>query len=200
MIPILLLAAGQSRRMRGRDKLIEPIKGQPLLRRVALRCLATSHPVFIALPSEPHARYDALNALEVIRIPVPDAQKGMSTSLKTGISNLPEHVQGALVVLADMPDLETEHIRAVINARSTHPKALIWRGANQHGKPGHPVLFDASLFPNLKALEGDDGAQSVVQSALPHVHLVTSLGEAALTDLDTPEAWENWRQVQSHIK
>ena len=33
--PILILAAGQSRRMRGRDKLMEVVEGQPLIRRQA---------------------------------------------------------------------------------------------------------------------------------------------------------------------
>ena len=48
--PILILAAGQSSRMRGRDKLLEPVDGVPKLRRLAIECLSQSDAVFVALP------------------------------------------------------------------------------------------------------------------------------------------------------
>ena len=65
-IPIILLAAGQSSRMRGRDKLLEMVDGQPLLRRQAAMALAvTDAPVLVALPAAPHPRYDAIEGLAV---------------------------------------------------------------------------------------------------------------------------------------
>jgi molybdenum cofactor cytidylyltransferase len=52
---------------------------------------------------------------------------------------------------------------------------------------GHPVLFGASLFPALLALEGDRGARAVLES------LGDGLAEIAVTgarpvDVDTPRA------------
>ncbi|NBR54129.1 MAG: nucleotidyltransferase family protein, partial [Rhodobacteraceae bacterium] len=44
MTPILILAAGKSSRMRGRDKHLEEIDGVPLLRRLALAALALGEP------------------------------------------------------------------------------------------------------------------------------------------------------------
>ena len=114
MIRILILAAGSSRRMRGRDKLLEDIDGVPLLRRTALRALATEHPVHIALPARPHPRFDALKGLDVAHVEVANAALGMSESLKAGIAALPQDTTAALVVLADMPELDTGHFNAVI--------------------------------------------------------------------------------------
>ncbi|MEZ5755305.1 MAG: NTP transferase domain-containing protein [Paracoccaceae bacterium] len=47
---ILLLAAGSPPRMRGGDKLLEDVAGEPLLRRSARAALATGCPVTVTLP------------------------------------------------------------------------------------------------------------------------------------------------------
>lgn len=193
MIPILILGAGSSSRMRGRDKLQETIEGVPLLRMTAQQAVATGQPVFVTLPQRPHPRYDALEGLDITAIPVPDANLGMSASLKRGVANLPA-ADAALVVLADMPELTRHHMQDVIKARAAHPEAVVWRGADSDGRPGHPVLLDASLFPQIAELQGDSGAQKIIAQAVPRVHLVQSVGAAAHIDLDTPEAWETWRQ------
>ena len=47
MIPIVILAAGASSRMRGRDKLLELVDGVALLRRQVERALNTGAKVFV---------------------------------------------------------------------------------------------------------------------------------------------------------
>ena len=60
-LPILILAAGQSSRMRGRDKLLEEIDGVPLLRRqVDMARAAGLGSVFVTVPEVPHPRHDIL--------------------------------------------------------------------------------------------------------------------------------------------
>ncbi|MCV6595140.1 MAG: NTP transferase domain-containing protein, partial [Silicimonas sp.] len=64
MSPLLALpAAGASSRMRGRDKLLEPIGGVPLLRRQALAALTTGCPVLVTLPEGNEPRRAALEGL-----------------------------------------------------------------------------------------------------------------------------------------
>lgn len=190
-LAILILAAGASRRM-GRDKLIEPIDGQPLLRRTANRAIAAGvGPVHVALPPAPHPRWDTIYGLDVTPTAVANADEGMNASLRAGVSALPD-CAGVLLMLADLPDLTPDDLRAVAARFSeTHE---VTRGATEDGKPGHPVVFPAALFPDLLQLSGDSGAQSIVQ-ANPH-HLVSLPGENARTDLDTPNAWAAWRAKQ----
>ena len=65
-LPIIILAAGASSRMRGRDKLLELVEGDPLLRRQAQMVRdVTSGPVIVALPPMPHPRYAVLKGLDV---------------------------------------------------------------------------------------------------------------------------------------
>lgn len=189
-LPILILAAGSSSRMRGRDKLMELIDGVPLLRRSAMRALATGHPVFVTLPALDHPRAYSLEGLHVQTIAVPDAVEGMNASLRRGLEAVAD-AKAAMILLADLPDLETAHLDQVFAARLAQPDASVWRGATETGAPGHPTLIDRSLFARIMALTGDVGAQPVLRTA--RTVLVPLPGQAARRDLDTPEAWAEWR-------
>lgn len=195
-IPILLLAAGSSSRMRGRDKLMEEVDGQPLVARAARIALATGAQVFVTLPPAPHPRHGALQGLPVHIVPVPDAAEGMGASIRTGIAALPAHSPAVMVLLADLADLTTEDLRTVLNAVEPVDGAKIWRGATDAGQPGHPIVFAAPLFPDLARLGGDEGGRSVVAAAGTAVRKVPLPGQHALADLDTPEAWSAWRAAR----
>jgi len=193
-LPILLLAAGQSRRMGGRDKLMEDVDGQPLLRRMAQRaCAAGIGPVIVALPPAPHARYAALDGLPVTPVEVPDAAEGISASLKRALSAAPDAARAVMILLADLPDILSEDIRCVAQDVDLNHKHCIFRGATAAGAPGHPVVLSRALFPELMALTGDSGAQSVIRRHADKVRLVPLPGRHALRDLDTPEDWAAWR-------
>ncbi|QYZ71606.1 nucleotidyltransferase family protein [Neotabrizicola shimadae] len=198
MIPILILAAGASSRMGGRDKLLEDVAGEPLLVRVAKTALATGHPVSIALATDRPQREVALAGLDLHRVPVPLAREGMSESLKAGFAALPGGGP-VLTMLADLPDLQTDDLRAVLATAAKAPD-MILRGAAQDGRPGHPVLLPGWLRPEIEALSGDEGARALIQRHGDLVRLVPLPANRALTDLDTPEDWEAWRATQADIK
>ena len=193
-LPILLLAAGQSRRMRGRDKLMEDVDGAPLLRRMAQRaCAAGIGPVIVALPPAPHSRHTALDGLPVVPVAVPDAADGLSASLKRALAAVPETAEAVMILLADLPEILTDDIRMIFQSIDTTGNTLIWRGATEEGRPGHPVVLSRALFPDLAALSGDAGAQAVIRRHADRVTLVPLPGQHALRDLDTPEDWASWR-------
>jgi len=192
-LPVLLLAAGASSRMRGRDKLLEEVDGQPLLRRQA-RLAQGVGPVIVALPPAPHPRYTALMGLDVTALPVADAAEGMGASLRAAFAALPAQTPAVMVMLADMPELQAEDLARLAEAVDTGDDTLIWRATTQGGAPGHPIVFAAALFEQLTQLTGDDGGRTVVQSAAGRVRLIPLPGDRARLDLDTPEDWAAWRQ------
>ncbi|QFT72648.1 NTP transferase domain-containing protein [Ruegeria sp. THAF33] len=192
-IPIILLAAGQSSRMGGIDKLMQPINGIPLVARSA-RTASAVGPVIVALPPEPNPRYGALDGMDVRIVPVRDAAEGMNASLRAAIQKLPPDAPAAMVLLADLPDLTQADLTTILKARLTHPDYLVWRGTTEDGKPGHPVVFDRSLFGQLSQLQGDDGAQEIVREHKDFVHLHPLPGRNALLDLDTLDDWKAWRK------
>ena len=197
MIPILILAAGASTRMRGADKLLQDVDGQPLLRRQAKMALQVSEDVRIALPPRPHARYDIIADLPVRMLEVATAAEGMSASLRTCFASLGPDVRHAMVLLADLPDISTDDLSQVIQASRSAPDALIWRGATADGTGGHPMLVSRALFRDFQTLSRDAGGQSIVKTAGTRVHLVPFSDGRARLDLDTPEQWAAWRRAKS---
>ena len=192
MIPILILAAGQSSRMRGRDKLLEDVAGEPLIRRQTRNALALGGEVFVALGPDQHEREHALAGLDVHILRVPDATEGMSGTLRGAVAQLPRQT-AFMAVLADLVALETDDLKKVAAAHLDSPDHLIWRGATEDGKAGHPIIFADALRPAFAHLSGDGGAQSIVSQHQDRTCLVRLPGNRARLDLDTPEEWAAWR-------
>lgn len=192
MIPhILILAAGSASRMRGGDKLVEPVAGQPLLARIASAALATGAPVTVALPPDRPARHAALAGLGCRTVTVPNPQDGMAESLKSGLAALPAGA-GIMLLLADLPEITATDLRTMLSQWQHEPEAIL-RGATEDGTPGHPVCFPPDLRDDLMTLKGDEGAKSVIVRHRARLRLVPLPARHATTDLDTPEDWAAWR-------
>ncbi len=194
-VVILILAAGASSRMRGGDKCLEMVAGQPLLRQVALRCLATGCPVLVALPPDRPLRAAAVADLAVTRVAVPDPAQGMAASLVAGVRAVPEGAS-VLLMLADLPEITADDLAQVLAMAAVHPGHIL-RGAAADGTAGHPVLFPPDLRADLLELTGDAGARSVLQRHKDRVRPVPLPDRHAVTDLDTPEDWAAWRAQRS---
>lgn len=198
-IAIVIPAAGASRRMRGKDKLLQIVDGQPLLRRQVKVALATGAHVVVTLPDHAHPRAAVLQGLPVQIISVPDSNLGMSASLRRGIGMLrgngilPRGFRAAMILPADMPELTTADLQAVMQAFDNQAHPTLQQGTSANGTPGHPVLFPADCFMALMAVSGDQGARQVLRHNKHRLRYVTLPGEHALIDLDTPEAWAEWR-------
>ena len=193
-IAILLLAAGQSSRMKGRDKLMEKVEGAPLLATMVRRAQKTGFPVFVTLPSLDHRRATQIGVATPVF--VPDASEGMAASIRRGVAALPVHIRAVMILPADMPELTCDDLQAVLLAFGSDDPAIM-RGASADGRPGHPVLFPQDCFEDLIVLKGDQGARALLKSGKYPVRLVPLPEEHALTDLDTPEAWAHWRAQQN---
>jgi len=187
---IILLAAGASSRMRGADKMLEPVGDAPLLRVMAGRAQKAGR-LRVVLPRENEARAQALQgiACEIVTVP---ADQDMSISLKAGVRGVTGPV---LIVLADMPEVTAHDMHLMIALSQQAPKAIL-RAAGQDGRPGNPVLFPADLVPDLQAIQGDKGARDLLKRHGARVHLIPLPGQNALTDLDTPEEWAAWRAAR----
>lgn len=193
---ILIPAAGASSRMRGRDKLLEAVRGRPLLAdRVAMAASVKAATVIVTLPPPAAApgRWDALAGLSATRVAVAAPEAGMSASLAAGIAALPAVPTALMILPADMPDITADDLSALLAA---FDGSAILRGATAAGTPGHPVLFPAQDLAALATLTGDQGGRALLTANPARVRLVRLPGEHALTDLDTPEDWAAWRADQ----
>ena len=186
-VAALILAAGQARRMRGPNKLLARFEGAPLVRRVAESALASkANSVIVVTGHRAGDISKALAGLDVQIVHNPDFADGLATSLKTGLSAVPESASGALVLLADMPGISTAIVNGLIAAFERKPAPAIVL-PTVDGKRGNPVLWARAFFPELMAVTGDTGARHILARHEEAVERV-EIGAAAGLDVDTPEA------------
>ncbi|HUF55987.1 MAG TPA: nucleotidyltransferase family protein [Thermohalobaculum sp.] len=183
--------------MRGRDKLLEPVGDQPLLARVAAEVTAAGvDDTVLVLRPHDRERAAAVAGLPLRLAPNPRAAEGMGTSIAAGVAALPPGMDGALILLADMPEIGTAEIDRLLAAFDPAEGREIVRALAPDGTPGHPVLFGRRFFEALRALEGDEGARRILAEHHEFLAEVTLPGAAAGTDLDTPEDWARWRAAR----
>jgi len=187
-IAAVVLAAGRSTRMGGPNKLLAEIRGRPLVRIVVEEALASlAKPVIVVVGHQRGEVEKALASLPVQFIHNPDFAQGLGTSLKAGIAAVPADADGAIVCLADMPQVDASLLNRLIAAFDPDRGALIAMPTVE-GRRGNPVLWSRRFFPDLMAIEGDVGARHFIGRYSEAVVEVPLEGKAALVDVDTPEA------------
>ena len=174
----IVLAAGASSRL-GRPKQLVVWRGETLVHRAArLAVEAGLGPVRVVTGAHADEVARAVADLTVTCVHNPRAAEGLAGSLGQGL----EGVEGAVLVLTcDQPLLTAEHLRAL---------AARWSGtgaervaSDYDGVAGVPALFSASLLPQLRALQGDQGARAVLRG---HAVETVPLAGGGL-DVDTEE-------------
>src|SRR5262249_56644733 len=99
----------------------------------------------------------SLRGLAVAIVVNPDYADGLSTSLRTGLRALPAGIDGALILLGDMPGIETSVLTALM-AAFTGPAAI--RAPVRQGRRGDPGLFGTPHFAQMMGFTGASGPQS----------------------------------------
>jgi molybdenum cofactor cytidylyltransferase len=189
-VAAIVLAAGRSTRMGGPNKLLAEIGGKPLVRIAAQEALSSRVRPVIVVTGHQHERVEAaLKGLPVTIVHNPDFADGLSTSLKAGIAAVPPDVDGAIVCLGDMPQVDAALIDRLIAAFDPERGALVVVPTIE-GKRGNPVVWSRRFFSALATLDGDVGARHLIASYPEAVSEVAFADRAALVDVDTPEAFD----------
>lgn len=123
----------------------------------------------------------------------PDPARGQLSSLWVGMdASVGPATEGLLMTLADVPMLDPATIGAVIDAwRRTHAPIVRPAIGDRHG---HPVIFDRSVFADLRGAPMDKGAKAVVQAREAEVMNVIVADEGCLVDIDTRTDYEALRR------
>lgn len=192
MIPVLILAAGQSRRMRGTDKLMQVVEGKPLLTLQIQRATPVGQ-VYVAIPEHNHPRRAAILGTTAITLAVRESEEGIGGTIRGAIAQLPSGP--FMLILPDLVSLETSDLQTIVNAMHEYPNNLIWRGATPDGKAGHPVIFCEKTRQDLATLKGDKGSETVLKPLKSQTYLHRFIDNRARYDLDTPEDWAAWQNL-----
>lgn len=178
----VILAAGASTRM-GRPKLAIPVRGVPIIRRVAEAALASRcGEAIVVLGAHAELYRSLLDGLAVRIVLNPDPSEGMGSSIRTGVAAVSPEAAGAVILLADQPLVTAEVIDRLIEAALAEGRRIA--ASEYRGAIVPPVCFHRDLFPELLALQGDRGARSVVLAHPQEVTMVP-LSEPCALDVDT---------------
>lgn len=118
--------------------------------------------------------------------------QGLSTSLSAGIKMVNKNADGALLLLADQPNLASETMNRFIKMFAQGQKKIIAGGYGD--MRGNPVLFHRCFFQELQTLSGDTGARSILKKHADEVATIEIPPEQTL-DLDTPEDFEKMQAL-----
>lgn len=192
MVRAVILAAGASARM-GRPKATLPLshRADTFLSRIVRSLGAAGLPdiVVVTGAAEDEVRRAGGRYDRRVRF-VHNArwQEGQLTSLLAGLDDNPTRdLEAALVTLVDVPLVTPETIAAVVHAwrHSRAPLVRPARGATH----GHPVIFDRSLFDELRAADPARGAKSIVRAHAHEILEVAVDDPGAFVDVDTREEY-----------
>lgn len=187
-VAALVLAAGRSMRMGAVNKMLAEIGGKPLVRIAAEQAVAShAQPVIVVTGHEREKVEAALTGLPVRFVYNADYAEGLGTSLKAGIAAVPEETDAVVVCLGDMPQVDAALINRLIAAFDPERGALVVVPSID-GRRGNPVVWSRRFFHDLMAIQGDVGARHLIGNYAEAVVEVPVAGEAALTDVDTPES------------
>ena len=184
-IASIVLAAGRSSRMGPRNKLLEPVNGEPMIRRAAATALASgTAPIVVVTGYEAAAVTATLHGLDVTAILNPDYADGLSTSLRAGLRALSPDIEGALILLGDMPETEVGVLRALMAAFTDASAICV---PMRHGRRGNPVLWGRRYFAEMMELTGDAGAKPVMTRHAAQLIEVEVTTDSIFHDIDAPD-------------
>lgn len=184
---VVVLAAGRGQRFRGEGHKLEQVLGNDTVLAHTLRqAMASDLPLLVVTSSAlaPMVRRHVASR-DMLVLPDQDrlgrpAPLGMGHSIAAGVAATGD-APGWLILPADMPMLRASTLVAVAQAIEQDPIAF----AQYRGRRGHPVGFNAELFSELAALQGDEGARRLLARYPAKAVEVDDPG--VLVDIDTVE-------------
>lgn len=185
----IVLSAGGSTRM-GQPKalLLDPL-GRTFLQAIAETARAGGCAGVLVVVGPPHG--------QAIRQALPDGasavvnehpERGMLSSVQAGLAALPAAVSTVLVWPVDIPLVQPETVRTVLDA--TAQRIIV---PMHHQRGGHPLRLPRRLFGEVMALDPDRGLKRLLEERANEVERLEVADPGVLVDFDTPEEYARTR-------
>jgi molybdenum cofactor cytidylyltransferase len=190
----VILAAGGSTRY-GQPKQLLDIHGKPFVRVITETALAAGlEPVEIVTGAYAEEVESTIRDLSVKAVHNSEWQAGQSSSIRAGISNLPDNIGSAIFLLADQPQVTISVLRALVEHHALDLSAVV--APYVFDRRANPVLFDRVTFPDLLQLEGDQGGRAIFSKFSPTY--MNWLDERLLMDVDTPDDYRRLMEAENN--
>ena len=187
MITSILLAAGQSTRMNGENKLIKKIYNIPLISHSIKNILNSSvDNIVVVLGHQREIIEKIIERNKKIKIVFnKNFKNGLSSSIKIGLKHLPYKTEFFLICLADMPMINKNIYNQII-ALKNHKKIIV---PTYKGMQANPVLFPISMREKIMNVYGDFGAKKILESNKKKVIKLNINDDAIKLDFNTQDSF-----------
>ena len=185
MISAILLAAGQSKRMGGDNKLIKKYNKKYLINYIVGTLIKSKvDKIIIVLGFQsPKVRKITAKNEKINFIYNKNYKSGISSSIKTGLKRVSKKNIGFLIVQADMPLISKNIINSICYAIKNNKKEII--APTYKGKIGNPVGFKISIIKKLNKIRGDYGAKKMIQKNKIKLALIKVRSKSILKNFNT---------------
>tara|TARA_R110002094_G_scaffold124799_3_gene119146 strand:+ start:1851 stop:2462 length:612 start_codon:yes stop_codon:yes gene_type:complete len=190
----IILAAGLSRRMEDRNKLLLPIHGKPMIRHVVETYIAAlDGQVCVVTGFEADRIEAALDGLPIQFVHNADFDAGQPFSVRAGLLKA-RGSQQYLIGLGDQPQLTTDDLRALITAHLAGDVQKI-SIPHQNTTRGNPIVVPAAMRARLLADEANPGCGKFTRAHPELAQHIPMTQAGFFNDIDTPAAFEVFEQM-----
>ena len=185
MISAILLAAGQSKRMDGENKLLKKYKKKHLINHI-LNTLTKSKisKIIVVLGFQrSKVRKVLLKNKKIKCIYNKKYKSGMASSIKAGLKKISQKNTGFLIIHADMPLVSTGIINLFCLGLNKSNKE-IFVPINKK-KIGNPIGFKRSMIKFLKKIKGDKGAKKIIRRNKHKLYFIKINSKSIFRDFNT---------------
>ena len=189
MVSVILLAAGESKRM-GKPKQLMPLGSSTILEQAIDNLLNSAvNEVIVVLGYRAEEIIKTIAAKPVKIAINPDYQQGMSTSIIAGLNLVNSQAQAVMLALGDQPLVDSQTINRLIDEFYNHDKGIAI--PTYQGNRGHPIIFAIKYKPKLLELKGDIGGREIIKKHPDDVLEVAVDSESVITDIDTRDDYQS---------
>ena len=184
MITGILLAAGQSKRLKNENKLLKKFKNKPLIHHV-LKSVQKSKikKIIIVLGHQfKETKKIIKNNKKFIFVYNKKYKQGISSSIKKGLKKINKQDKGFIILQSDMPFVKTSDINKIYN--SIIRKKYLVHALKYKNRIGNPIGFDISILKKFKKIEGNVGAKYMVKKLQKSTNYIKVSTKKVFKDFD----------------
>ena len=185
MISAIVLAAGQSKRMGGDNKLIKKYNKKYLINHIIgtlIKSKVNKIIVVLGFQSSKVRKITVKNK-KINFVFNKNYKSGMASSIKTGLKEISKRNIGFLIVQADMPLISKKIINSLCYAIKNNNKEIV--APIYKRNMGNPIGFKSSMTKILNKTKGDSGAKKMINRNKKNLSLIKVNSKSIFKDFNT---------------
>ena len=191
----ILLAAGESKRMNGENKLIKEIDGIPLIKYSVKNILGSAvDELIIVTGYQKEIIENIIDKNKKIKFVYnKNFSNGIASSINAGLCEISTKAKNFFISLADMPNVNQNIYNKLIKGKNSYNVKLKPENRKEiiiptsDGKDGNPVLFSIFMKTDVMKISGDRGAKEIIENKKNKILRIPFEGDGVILDFDTQD-------------